>query len=187
MEIILIIVMFFLCLFLYKPGYAFFFFWLAFSAAVFVFVHPSVGFWGFLCYIGVIPNIDGAHPASKNSSSNVDDFIKEVFASEEKPRRKRYDEYSGSSYHPGGNLTYLPNGNTAYQCGNITTMSNKIRSVQNGEITYYLDDRTGKRLGRSVEYGNDVRIYFDDDDRKIGRSVASGSITYYFGDCFECR
>lgn len=52
----LIVVMFVVCMVLHRPGmgFKFFLFWLAVCAAVFYFVDPSAGIWGFLCYFIVI-------------------------------------------------------------------------------------------------------------------------------------
>ena len=84
-------------------------------------------------------------------------------------------------------MDYLPNGNSAVRYGDVTYMSNRIRSYKQGTVTYFFDDNTGKRLGRSVDNGNGVFYYYDDDGREIGHSYTSGDITDYFGDCFECR
>ena len=57
----LIVVMFVVCMVLYRPGmgFKFFLFWLAVCAAVFYFVDPSAGIWGFLSYFKARLPING--------------------------------------------------------------------------------------------------------------------------------
>ena len=180
----LIVVMFVVCMVLHRPGmgFKFFLFWLAVCAAVFYFVDPSAGIWGFLCYFIVIG--EGSESSSSKKSSRSGSY--DGYSSNSSSSRNT-SSHSGSSYHPGGDVDYLPNGNSAVRYGDVTYMSNRIRSYKHGTVTYFFDDNTGKRLGRSVDNGNGVFYYYDDDGREIGHSYTSGDITDYFGDCFECR
>lgn len=178
--ILLIAVMFIVCMVLYRPGFKFFLFWLAVCAAVFYFLAPSVGLWGFLNYFIILGG--DLDTGSRNVTHDDSPAKHQRTASSAK-----YDQHSGSSYHPGGDIGYLPNGNSSVRYGNVTYMSNRIRSVREGTVTYFFDDNTGKRLGRSVDNGNGVFYYFDDNGREIGHSYRSGDIIDYFGDCFECR
>lgn len=69
----LIVVMFVVCMVLHRPGmgFKFFLFWLAVCAAVFYFVDPSAGIWGFLCYFIVI-GADTNEAAPKKATSCVE-------------------------------------------------------------------------------------------------------------------
>lgn len=178
----LIVVMFVVCMVLHRPGmgFKFFLFWLAVCAAVFYFVDPSAGIWGFLSYFIVIGggSETGKTPSHDNYKPNYE------------PRNGRTvnpDQHTGTGYHPGGDVEYYPNGTTGVSYGNVKYMSNRIRSVKQGTVTYFFDDNTGKRLGRSVDNGNGVFDYFDDNGRHIGHSYTSGDITDFFGDCFVNR
>lgn len=179
-QILLIAVMFIVCMVLHKPGmgFKFFLFWLAVCAAVFYFVNPSVGLWGFLCYFIVIGG--GSETEKKppvTTTSNPEPRI---------GRTVNPDEHTGTGYHPGGDVDYLPNGNTSVKYGNVRYMSNRIHSVNEGKVTYFFDEN-GRRLGRSVDNGNGVFTYFDDNGREIGRCVNNGNRTDFFGNCFETR
>lgn len=76
-QILMIAAMFVVCMVLHKPGtgFKFFLFWLAVCAAVFFFVDPSVGIWGFLCYFIVIgaDTNESAPKPSRPVSSREDD------------------------------------------------------------------------------------------------------------------
>lgn len=180
-QILLIAVMFVVCMVLHKPGmgFKFFLFWLAVCAAVFYLVDPSVGLWGFLCYFIVI----GGGSDKKSSPSGGFVYVPET--DDENPRKR--EGHTGTAYNPGGNVTHISGGGSTVRYGNMTYGSNRIRSRCDGEITYYWDDNTGKPLGRSVDHGNGVHTYFDDDGRELGHSYTSGKITDFFGDCFETR
>lgn len=67
MSIIYIIVLFFVCMILYKPGFRFFLLWLGICAAVFFFLSESAGLWGVLVVYGLIAGHD--IPDEKNTSS----------------------------------------------------------------------------------------------------------------------
>ena len=178
----LIVVMFVVCMVLHRPGmgFKFFLFWLAVCAAVFYFVDPSAGIWGFLSYFIVIGG--GSETEKKPSHDNYKPNYEHRDGRTVNP-----DKHTGTGYHPGGAVEYYPNGTTGVSYGNIKYMSNRIRSVKQGTVTYFFDDNTGKRLGRSVDNGNGVFDYFDDNGRHIGHSYTSGDLTDFFGDCFVNR
>lgn len=78
----LIVVMFVVCMVLHRPGmgFKFFLFWLAVCAAVFYFVDPSAGIWGFLSYFFVIETDSGesgSKPSKPQSRQNPDDELPE--------------------------------------------------------------------------------------------------------------
>lgn len=58
MSIIYIIILFFVCMVLYKPGLKFFLLWLAICAAVFYFLSESAGLWGVLIVYGLVAGRD---------------------------------------------------------------------------------------------------------------------------------
>lgn len=91
------------------------------------------------------------------------------------------NRYRGSSYHS-GNMEYFSNGDSGVRYGDVTYYGH-IHSVQSGTVTYYFDENH-RRLGRSVDNGNGTYTYFDDDGREIGHSVQNGRITDYLGKCF---
>lgn len=67
MSIIYIIILFFACMVLYKPGIKFFLLWLAICAIVFRFLSPSAGLWGLLVVYGIVAGSD--LPSEKNSAN----------------------------------------------------------------------------------------------------------------------
>ena len=73
MSIILIIILFFVCMVLYKPGFKFFLLWLAICAAVFYFLNASAGLWGVLVVYGLVAGRDlpsEETPTTKYSDCN---------------------------------------------------------------------------------------------------------------------
>lgn len=58
MSIVYIIILFFVCMVLYKPGFKFFLLWLAICAAVFYFLSESAGLWGVLVVYGLVAGQD---------------------------------------------------------------------------------------------------------------------------------
>jgi len=194
LQIFLVVVMFIMCMVLHtrmvldRPGrgFLFFLFWIGVCGAVSYFLDPSVGIGGFISYLIVVSVDDEVSPSRKRSSSGSA-VGRNVGAAANSGSVINPSAHSGSSYHSGGKVAQLPNGNSAVREGNVTYISNGIRSVKEGKVTYFLDDNTGKRLGRGVDIGNGVTRYFDDDGREIGHSYTNGSITDYFGDCFKNR
>ena len=71
MSIIYIIILFFVCMVLYKPGFKFFLLWLAICAAVFYFLSESAGLWGVIVVYGLVAGHD--IPDDKPSTSGKSD------------------------------------------------------------------------------------------------------------------
>lgn len=142
-------------------------------------INPSLGLWSIIIS-GIVWSSDvdtssgGGYSGSSSSGSRSDSVSGSTSG------------YRGSGYNPGGDVQYYPGGNSSTSYGDVTYFSNNIHSVKQGSVTYYSDDK-GRRLGRSVDQGNGVHVYFDDDEREIGHSCTSGRITDFIGDCFECR
>lgn len=177
----LIFLMYLVVTVLYRPGIGFFALWTGVCFLLFRFVDMSAGLWSFLVYFLAIPGVTLGDGESEGSS-----FGCEASSGDYTPHLNT-SAHSGSRYHSGGAVEHLPNGNTGVRYGDIVYMSNDIRRVEEGNVTYYIQDSTGKRLGRSVDQGNGVHNYFDDDNRYLGHSYTSGKVTEFFGDCFECR
>lgn len=174
--IIYIIGMYIVCTVLYRSGWRFFLIWTLICAAVFYFVHESVGIWSFLSYFCV----SGGPEEPRHSSDNRRPII-----SEPQPVSTPTG-HRGTGYHPEGTIEYFPDGGTAVQSGENTYFSSGIRSVDCGGVRYYFDS-SRKRLGWRVDNGNGVFYYFDDNGKEIGHCCSDGCFTDYFGDCFECR
>ena len=173
MSIIYIVILFFVCMILYKPGYKFFLLWLAVCAGVFCLLSASAGIWGLFiyCFMGT-----GDEVSIENSDTRYSSDL--TYANE----LRNKNEHVGTSYRS-GDVTYYPNGNSSTRSGDVTYYSNKVRSVRNGNVTYYFDGND-RELGRSVDNGNGVHTYFDTNNREIGHSYSSGQITDFIGNCF---
>lgn len=179
MSVIYIIILFFVCMILYKPGFKFFMLWSAICAGVFFLLNPSAGIWGLFIYCFM-----GTHDESsaENSNNSYSVGLKHSSESTYTSETENRNTHRGTSYRS-GDVTYYPNGNFSTGSGNITYCSNKVRSVKNGNVTYYFD-RNDHEIGRSVDNGNGVHTYFDTNNREIGHSYTSGRITDFVGECF---
>lgn len=177
----LILIMLVICMVLYKPGAKFFFSWLMICVAVFYFIRPSVGLWGFLMYFVVMPDPDADEKRRKRQdsfSSNLS-WVDIESVDDQKVSGQR----CSSRRH--GDTTYFSNGNSSVHYGDVTYHDDQVRSVRNGVVTYFYDDKTGCELGHSVDRGNGVCNYIDVNGVEVGRSVTNGDITDYYGNCFE--
>lgn len=92
--------------------------------------------------------------------------------------------HRGTSYKS-GDVTYYSNGNLSTSTDAVSHFSNGIRSVESGKVTYYFDN-CNRKIGRSVDNGNGVHTYFDNNN-EVGHSYTSGRITDFIGDCFEFK
>lgn len=70
MSIICIIVLFFLCMVLFKPGFKFFLLWLAICGAVFCFLNMSAGVWGMFIYCFIWGSDSDTESSSSSNHSN---------------------------------------------------------------------------------------------------------------------
>lgn len=180
MSIICIVIMFFVCMILYKPGFKFFLLWFAICVGVFYLLNASAGIWGLFIY-GFMWSHDGS--PSESSTTKHADGSNYSSGSTNSGRLINGNTHKGTSYNS-GEVTHYSNGNSSVSYGDVTYFNGGIRSVQSGNVTYYFDENN-RELGRSVDNGNGVHTYFDVNNREIGHSYTSGRITDFIGDCFE--
>lgn len=180
MSIICIIILFFVCMVLYKPGFKFFLLWLAICAGVFYFLNASAGVWGLFIY-GFMWSHDG--PSYENTNSKQSAGLDFSSSSAHSGGSSNRNTHKGTSYNT-GDVIHYSNGNSSVHYGDVAYFNGNIRSVQSGNITYYFDGNN-RELGRSVDNSNGVHTYFDVNNREIGHSYSSGCITDFIGDCFE--
>lgn len=180
MSFIFIIVLYFVCVVLYRPGFKFFLLWFVICAGVFCFLSPSAGIWGFFGYFFVC---ESDEHVSKGSNTNYASGDNCSFDSAYSGGAIGEDSHRGSSYST-GDITNYSNGNSSVRYGDVTYFNSGIRSVQSGSVTYYFDG-DGREMGRSVDNGNGVHTYFDTNNRELGHSFTSGRITDFIGNCFE--
>jgi hypothetical protein len=175
-----IIILFFVCLILYRPGFKFFLLWLAICAIALFFLKPSVGVWGLFIY-GFVWSSDG--PSSENTEAKNTAASKNTFSDTSFNGVNNENKHRGTSYDT-GEITYYSNGNSSIRYDDVTYFEDRIRSVQSGMVTYYFDENN-RALGRSVDNGNGVHTYFDVNNNEIGHSYTSGRLTDFIGNCFE--
>lgn len=70
MSVICIVILFFVCMVLYKPGFKFFLFWLVICAAVSYFLSPSAGLWGVLFVYTTVHGNDSFSERTSTSNSS---------------------------------------------------------------------------------------------------------------------
>lgn len=179
-SIVIIIVMWFVCMIFYRPNIKFFLLWMGVCIALSYIFTVFFLVWGFLvyCFVGG-SDVDESTSSSKGTSRNSS------YSDFNTKSSRNASGYQGSSYSPGGDVSYYSNGNSAVDYGNVRYFSNNVRSVKEGKVTYYFDDNTGASLGRSVDNGNGTSTVFDDNGREIGHSVQNGNVTDYLGKHFQ--
>lgn len=149
MSIIYIIILFFVCMVLYKPGFIFFLLWLAICAAVFYFLSESAGLWGVLIVYGLVAGHD--IPDDKQSTFGGSD-------SSHTKSARLYDKVYEDGTHRVENLSntgyYYSDGSESW----VGMLGEEHRS--NGEIVRenaYLSDRrdiynaSGEYIGYEYE------------------------------------
>lgn len=56
MSLIVFVILFFVCLIFYKPGFKFFICWITINAVLSYFIYPGIGVWGFITYLFIYSN-----------------------------------------------------------------------------------------------------------------------------------
>lgn len=182
MSIIYIIILFFVCLVLYKSGFKFFLLWLAICAGVFYFLNAAAGIWGLFIY-GFMWSHDGL--SSKSSDTKSFDRSDYSSVSAYSGGSSNSNTHRGTSYNS-GDVIHYSNGNSSVRYGDITYFNGGVRSVQSRNVTYYFDGNN-QELGRSVDNSNGVHTYFDVNNREIGHSYTSGRITDFIGNALKYK
>ena len=116
MSIIYIIILFFVCLILYRPGFKFFLLWLAICAIALFFLKPSVGVWGLFIY-GFVWSSDG--PSSENTEAKNTAASKNTFSDTSFNGVNNENKHRGTSYDT-GEITYYSNGNSSIRYDDVT-------------------------------------------------------------------
>ena len=145
MCIIYIIILFFVCIALFKPGFKFFLLWLGICAAVFCFLDMSAGLWGVLIYVYV-----WSHDEPFYGSSDTNYHSDTKSSSNVKYSGKMNNSYThgGTSYNS-GDVTYYSNGNSSVHSGNVSYFSNGSFHVKS---IWLFTPRVAKRFLLRLSY-----------------------------------
>lgn len=102
MSLIYIVILFFVCLVIYKPSFKRFLLWLVLCTGVFYFFSASAGVWGALIYIFVWASIEGGDESSSTKhSSRKDSSSENIFGYDKiyEDGSHRIEKLSQTGYH----------------------------------------------------------------------------------------